>query len=138
MNAFVFDSHENNPKVIMPVFDVCNGGVVDGVKNNAFDFVSEILGGSWGGPVVVAGVEVVPVHLVDTHRKHLFEAGIDPVLDDAVVEHFVDVYSRGVSVVEDEGVAEGFGPNEVGLFVSDDAEELLVESIGLKEVLADR
>ena len=49
-------------------------------------------------------IEVIPVHLINTHSEHFFQFGIDPVLDDAMVEELIDVQCCSVSVVEDERV----------------------------------
>lgn len=85
----------------------------------------------------MAFVEVVPVHFVDSHSKNLFKCRVDSFLDDAIIKALVDVDSCGVSIVEDEGMPEGFSLNIVGLIVSNDLEELFVEGIGLKEISFD-
>ena len=55
-------------------------------------------------PVIVTCIEVIPVHLINTHSEHFFQFGIDPVLDDAMVKELIDVQCCSVSVVEDERV----------------------------------
>lgn len=82
----------------------------------------------------MALVEVVPVHLVDSHSKHGLVFSIHPLLDNAIVEAFVDVDCCGVTVVEDKGVPQGFGTNKVDLVIGEHLEQLLVDGVSFEEV----
>jgi hypothetical protein len=70
----------------------------------------------------VTFVEVVPVHLVDSHREHLFIVRVDSLRDDSIVEALVDVDSRSVSIVEDEGVPKRLSSEVVSFVVSNNLE----------------
>lgn len=74
----------------------------------------------------MAFVEIVPVHLVHSHREHLLIIWVDPLLDDPIVKALVDVDSRSMTVVEDEGVPERLSPEVVSLVISNDLEELFI------------
>lgn len=82
-------------------------------------------------------VEVVPVHLVDSHGEYLFVVGVDSFPDEAAVDEFVDVDACGVAVVEDEGVAEGLRLDVEGLLTAKNLEKLFVKSVGFKKVYSD-
>jgi hypothetical protein len=70
----------------------------------------------------VAFVEVIPVHLVDSHREHLFIVWVDSLPDDSIVEALVDINSRGVAIVEDEWVPERLWPDIISFVVSNNLE----------------
>lgn len=64
----------------------------------------------------MAGIEVIPVHLIYSHRKGFLQLGVDSFLDDAVVDELVDVEGGRVPVVKNERMPQRFRPQIVGLF----------------------
>ena len=137
MDALVLDSHEDDPHVVQPTAYSIGGLLLDALEHHGPDIVPEDLGVGQGGPVVVAFIEVVPVHLVDPHSEHLLVFLIDSIPDDSMIDEFIDVDCCGVSEVEDEGVAEGLIPMVEGLLHCHQLEQLLVKLVGLDEVVFD-
>lgn len=133
----MFDSEQHHPHVGQPAVDAVFAGGVDHIQDHLLHLGPELPRLLDGRPVVVALIEVVPVHLVHSHGKHLLVFGIDAGFDGAVVEQFVDVEGGGVSEVEDEGVAQGLGAHVVGGVRLQQVEQFLVDGVGLEEVVPD-
>ena len=87
----MFDSEQEDPHGGVPIFDCVLLEVVDDSEDHLPDLFSELSSLLHGRPVIVAFVEVVPVHLVDANREHLLELLVDAVLDGPMVEQLVDV-----------------------------------------------
>ena len=104
MNALMLDSHEDYPHVIKPI-TYSIAFLFDAFQHHILYILSEDFSVGEGGPIVVAFIEVIPVHLVDSNCEHLLILLIDPILDDSVVDEFVDEHSCGVSKVEDQRVS---------------------------------
>jgi len=130
VNAFVFDAEEEDPHAGVPVVDGVLLDVVDDAEHHLLDLLPELAGLLHAGPVVVALLEVVPVHLIHAHREHLLELLVDAVLDRAVVQQLVDVEGGRVPEVEDERVSQRLSPDVIGP-VLEQLEQFLVDCIGL-------
>ena len=96
----MFNSQQHYPNVIMPVFDISGLHLIDDSKYDSFHFVPVHFSLRHRWPVVVTFVEIVPVHLVHSHREHFFVFAIHSLLNHAVVEHLVDVDRGSMAVVE--------------------------------------
>lgn len=131
MNAFVFDAEEEHPHAGVPVLDSLFLDVVDDAEHHLLHLLPELSCLLHAGPVVVALVEVIPVHLIHAHREHLLELLVDAVLDRAMVEQLVHVKGGGVPEVEDEGVPEGLSPDVISPVHLEQVEQFLIDCIGL-------
>jgi len=85
----------------------------------------------------MAFIEVIPIHLINSHCEHHLVIGIDSFLYHPVIEQFVDIDSSSVPEVEDKRMSECLGPHVIGLILSEHAEKLLVKGVGLEEILFD-
>lgn len=130
MYPLVFNAHEKDPHVVVPVLNPVDARSIDDIYQDMFDLLSVGPSVLNRGPFVVALVEVVPVHLVDSDSEHGFVFSIHPLFDDAIVEAFVDVDCCCVSVVENKGVPQGLGTNKVDLVVGQHLEQLLIDGVG--------
>ena len=137
MDAGVLDAHQDRPGLAVPGNRQRQGEGGDHRIDRLADPAAEVLRLGDAGPVVVGLVEVVPGHLVDPDREHRFEAGVDPLGDNAGEDQLVDVEGGGVAVIEDQRVAQGIGPQREDRVVGEGVEQPFVEVPGGMEIAAD-
>ena len=101
--------------------------MVDCIYYHIFDLAPVLPGLLDCRPVVVAFVEVVPVHLVHSHCEHLLVLLIDPLTYYPMIQELVYVQARSVSEVEDQRVTQGLGPDVVGSLVAQQFEQFFVD-----------
>lgn len=101
----MFDTHEYYPEVAEPSVDLGFGGGVDHIDDHFLNFLPKSPRLFNGRPIVVAFVEVVPVHLIDSHCEYLLEFFIDAGFNYPVIDELVHVDCSGVTEVEDEWVS---------------------------------
>jgi hypothetical protein len=49
-------------------------------------------------------VDVIPVHLVDSHSKNLLEIFINPIVNGAILYELIYVDGSSVAIIENEGM----------------------------------
>lgn len=133
----MLDSQKSHPKVGEPVVNFILRLGVDGIEHHFLDLVPVVPGLLYSGPVVVAFIEVVPVHLVHSHCEHLLVFRIHPLLDDPMIQEFVHVDAGSVSEVENQRMPQGLGTDVVCLLIPQNLEEFLVDGIGVEEIFPD-
>lgn len=55
-------------------------------------------------PIIVLVIDIVPVHLVDSHSKYLLEILIDPIVNGAILYELIYVDGGSVTIIENEGM----------------------------------
>jgi hypothetical protein len=71
--------------------------------------------------------KVVPVHLINTDRKHPFIRLVDSFTDEAFINKFIDKEGSSVAVVKNQGMSEGFRLAVIGAIAFNDSEEPLIK-----------
>ena len=133
----MFNSQKYHPKVREPAFNFMCWLMVDYIYYHMFDLGAVVPGLLDGRPVVVAFVEVVPVHLVHSHCEHLLVLLIDPLPYYPVIQELVYVQARSVSEVEDQRVPQGLRAHVVGSLVAQQFEQFFVEGVSVEEIFPD-
>jgi hypothetical protein len=71
--------------------------------------------------------KIIPVHLINSDRKHPFIGLIDSFADEALINKFIDKESSSVAVVKNEGMSEGLRLAVIGAIAFNDSEEPLIK-----------
>ena len=80
MDAFVFNAHQDDPHVRVPV-DLCFLCFLYDAYNHLLDSVPVGFGVFDGRPFVMGLAEIIPIHLVNTDCEHPFVGFVDPCTD---------------------------------------------------------
>ncbi len=137
VDPLVFNPHQDHPERIVPVDGHRQGHGPDGLVHNAAHGVAIRLDLVERRPVVMRSVQVIPGHLIDTDREHGFESGIDPLVRDLGHDELIDVESRRMPEIEDQGVPQRFRPQVEGILRGQSFVKLLVQAVGGVEILPD-
>lgn len=134
MDALVLYPHQDHPGRALPVDGQGERHLANKIAHQRTDFgpIAAQLGDLW--PVVVGLVQIVPAHLVHPDGDHGLDAGIQPLVDQARRQQFVDEEGGGVAVVEDERMAQRDRLVEPGPLIGQTVEQRVVEIEGLAEV----
>mmetsp|Transcript_23622 Transcript_23622/g.20541 ORF Transcript_23622/g.20541 Transcript_23622/m.20541 type:complete len:200 (-) Transcript_23622:235-834(-) len=119
MDSFMLNTHQNWPEFRFPVNGDLKGPFLNLFVDHFADLLSVLLDFIYIRPFIMALIEIIPIHLVNTDSAHSFELGVDSLFELAGQCEFVDEESGCVTKVEDEGMSEGFGLGVKGLLVVD-------------------
>ena len=104
----MLNAHKNDPHITLP----CKGFLLtlfDQVHYHLLDPVSEMFGILNRRPLVMGFIQVVPVHLINTHSEHSFILFVDSALNQSLVNQLVDKKGRCMPKVKDKWMSQRLG-----------------------------
>ena len=101
----------------MPVFYLIHWCSINDIQDHLFYLIPVFQSLFDCGPVIVAFVQVIPVHLVHSHSKHSLVLWIYPFLNHSIIKEFIEVDASCMAVVEDERMAKWLSSNVESLFI---------------------
>ena len=134
----MLDTHDDGPPGIVPIDRQLQRCLADDAVDGGTHRVAVGAHLSGGRPVIVRFVEVVPTHLVDTHREHRLETRVDALADEARKYQLVGEEGRGMAQIENERMPQANRLDAVAVFVDQRLEERLIGAERAVEVICQR
>ena len=135
MYFLVLDAHGYDPSIRVPVY--LRVALLDDFEHSFFDYLSISSHFPHWRPVVVSLVEIIPVHLVNSHCEDGLELRVHSLWNEALVEQLVYVDSGGVTVIKNKWVSQWFWLGIEWYLVLDECKQLFVHHITVQESLPD-
>ena len=82
----------------------------------------------------MALIEVIPAHFINADGHLGFYLGIDTLIDLAVGQKLVDEECCCMAVIEDQGMAQGYGLGEPATIIGNTVVKAVIEIKGLAEI----
>jgi hypothetical protein len=106
MNSFMFNAHQDDPHVAVPV-DLSLFTFLYQFYHHLLYLVSVTLRIFHRRPFVMGFAQIVPVHLVHADCEHPFVRFVDSFVDEAFIHQFVHKKGSSMAVVEYQRVSQG-------------------------------
>ena len=135
MDALMLDPHHDGPERVFPGDRQIHGHAADQPVNQLPDLVTVCLDLLPRGPIIMAGVQVIPGHLIHPYREHGFKARIDTGADESGNVQFVDKKGGGMPEVKDQRVTQAVGPQVKGVVAFQRLVQPFVDIKGFMKIL---
>ena len=106
MNPLVFNAHQNRPPRMLPVNWRAQRCLFNNFQHRGTHLIAVVFDLRGCRPVITAVIQVIPAHLIHTHRKDGFKMWIDTLFNQFAEQQFVDEKCRGMAIVKNQRMAQ--------------------------------
>ena len=136
MHPFMLNTYHDHPELIVPVIHIHWFYLIDGSQHYLSDLQSVFLDFFKRGPFIESLIKIVPIHLINSYSQDLLKTWIDSRVNYTIFIKLIDVDSSSMSIVEDQRMTQRFRSDIVCLFTCHQIKQLLVEVVGLNEIVS--